>query len=87
MSFFADGKVVTLKVVTQEILDWLEESDIKYHITPHLERFRYSGCFGHDSLFKKGGPDADSDFRHTGEDVMFEKEEDRMHFQLRWPNI
>lgn len=85
MSNLFDGKIVTVKGVTQEMLDWLEESDIKYHITPHLERFKYSGCFGDGGrLEKRGGPEADSDFRRTGDDIMFEKEEERMHFQLRW---
>jgi len=79
MSFFADGKIVMVKRVTQEMLDWLEESNIKYHITPHLKRWKYSGCFG-DSPFTKG----ESDYKRTGDDIMFEKEEDRMHFQLRW---
>ncbi len=84
MSSFFDGKIVTVSGVTQEMLDWLEESDIKYHITPHLERWKYSGCFGGDQSLPLRGVERESDYRQTGDDIMFEKEEDRMHFQLRW---
>ena len=79
---FADGKIVTVSGVTQEMLDWLDESDIKYHITPHLERWKYSGCFGRGQSIR--GEERESDFRRTGDDIMFDKEEDRMHFQLRF---
>ena len=79
-----DGKIVTIKYITQEMMNWLEESKIDYIVTPHLERWRYSDGRIHDSLFKKGGPEADGDFRRTGDDIIFEHEEDRMHFQLRW---
>lgn len=78
-----DGKIITVKHITQEMMDWLEETKIDYIVTPHLERWRYSDGI-HESLFKKGGPEVDSDFRRTGDDIMFDKEEDRMHFQLRF---
>lgn len=78
-----DGKIVTVKCITQIMMDWLEESKIDYIVTPHLERWRYSDG-RNESLFKKGGPEVDSDFRQTGDDIIFEHEEDRMHFQLRW---
>lgn len=84
MSLF-DGKIITVSEVTQEILNWLDESDIEYMTQPHLERWKYSGCFGGDRtpLFK-GGPEEKSDYRRNGDDIIFDKEEDRMHFQLRW---
>lgn len=86
-----DGKIVFVKAVTQEMLNWLEESDIKYHVTPHFTRWKYSGPKIETMrpnlgpiLKIKGGPDDDLDFRQTGDDILFDKEEDKMHFQLRW---
>lgn len=80
-----DGKVVTVEGVTQEMMDWLEESDIKYNSTPHLERWKYSGCFGEtQNDLIKGGPRRESDFHRIGDYILFNREEDRMHFQLRF---
>lgn len=77
-----DGKIVIVEFIMQEMMDWLEESKIDYITMPHLERWRYSD--GRESSFKKGGPEVNSDFRRTGDEIIFEHEEDRMHFQLRW---
>lgn len=90
MSIFADGKTVMVKYVSQEMMDWLDESDIKYYTTPHLERWKYSGCFGksrdpwEDQNITIQDSAASSDYRRTGDDIIFEKEEDRMHFEIRW---
>ena len=81
-SFF-DGKIVHVRAVTQEILNWLDESDIKYITQPHLTRWKYSGPPMENPLMK-GGMEKDSDFKRNGDDIIFDKEEDRMHFQLRW---
>ena len=87
MSLF-DGNILTVTFVTQEMLNWLEESDMLYHIVPHLERYKYSGCFGpRNSDIKVGGrgdSGTDPDFRKVGDDIIFDKEEDRMHFAIRF---
>ncbi len=91
MSFF-DGRVCHVRAVTQEILNWLDESDMDYHIVPHLERWRYSGPPHTPNpiveINKRGVGEKSvnrlSDYRRVGDDILFEKEEDRMHFQLRW---
>ena len=82
MTFF-DGKIVHVRAITQEILNWLDESEIKYIIQPHLDRWKYSGPKMSLPLIK-GGPERESDFRRNGDDIIFDKQEDRMHFQLRW---
>ena len=84
MSLF-DGQIITVKKVTQEMLNWLEESNIIYHTVPHLERYKYSGCFGSSGTgLKIGGSASESDFRKRGDDIIFDKEDDRMIFALRF---
>ena len=83
-SGFFDGKIVHVRAVTQEILDWLDESDMEYLTQPHLTRWRYGGPKLESDVKVFGGPHHDSDYHRNGDDIIFEKEEDRMHFQLRW---
>ena len=78
-----DGKIVHVSEVTQEVLNWLDESNIDYFIQPHLDRWKYSGPPIRNDMIK-GGMERESDFRRNGDDIIFESEQDRMHFQLRW---